>query len=339
MRTFLPALLLLVPATASAQPDATVPADPATPLSDEARRIANDVPSEGTADPGEHYPISNEFSHHLWFDHVRDRGGAFVGVGTDQCYTIAAVQNASMLWLVDYDPLVPVIHRLYSALVPASDTPEQLVARFEDANEAATLALIRERLAGQPDVEEVARAYQRHHGRMHGYLRRVLRNPVGSWLSDPTLYARVRTLFESGRVVARNGDVTADGALRAVGRVAHRLGVPVRVIYFSNAEQFFPLGAGYRENVASLPTDDRTIVLRTFRERGVPYPPGERWHYLVQPLADQNARLEAGYRHSRQFVFDLLQRSGRYVGENGLSVLDERVPQRSAPAARRAARP
>ena len=129
----------------------------------------------------------------------------------------------------------------------------------------------------------------------------MIRNPVGSWLSDPALYARVRTLFTSGRVVARNGDVTADGALRASGRVARRLGVPVRVIYFSNAEQFFPLGAGYRENVEALPTDERTVVLRTFRERGGPYPPGERWHYLVQPIADQNARLEAGYRHNRQF--------------------------------------
>ncbi len=321
-------LLALVPATASAQPGAFTP-DPATPLSEEARHIANDVPNEGTASPGEHYPVSNEFSHHLWFEHIRDRGGAFVGVGTDQCYTLAAVQNASMLWLVDYDPLVPVIHRLYSVLVPATDSPEALVARFERTSRDATVALLRERLAEADDLEAIVRAYTRNQSQMHAYLRRVLRNANGTWLSDPALYARVRVLFESGRVVARNGDVTADGAMRAAGRAAQHLGVPVRVIYFSNAEQFFPLGSGYRANVDALPTDERTVVLRTFRESGVTYPPRERWHYMVQPLADQRARLEAGYRHSRQFVFDLMQRSGRFVGASGVSVLDDRVPQRS----------
>ena len=340
-------LVLLLPSTASAQLQLPYPSwlrlddaapggfssDPATPLSARAQRIANDVPDEGTPNPGEHYPISNEFSHQLWFDHIRDLGGAFVGVGTDQCYTLAAVQNASMLWVVDFDPLVPVVHRIYSALVPAAETPEALVAYFDPAHRDATLALIGERLAGQADVAAVQRAFRRNHSRMHEYLQRVLRNRRGgvaaSWLSDPVLYARIRALFSSGRVVARNGDVTADGAMRAVGRAARELGVTVRVIYFSNAEQFFPFTRDYRLNVEGLPTDERTVVLRTFREAGVPYPPGERWHYMVHPLSDMRARvMQHGYRHSRQLVRDLMQRGGRYLGADGVSVLDGNVPRR-----------
>lgn len=327
MRSLALATLLCFPVHALAQP--ALDADPSVALSAEARRLANDVPDEGTPSPAEHYPISNEFSHHLWFDHVRDLGGAFVGVGADQCYTLAAVQNASMLWLVDYDPLVPLVHRIYGALVPSTPTPEALVARFAPQAREATLALLRERLAGDAALPAIERAFSTQQGRMHAYLRRVLRNRA-SWLGDAALYARMQRLFTSGRVVARNGDVTADGALRAVGRAAQRLGVPVRVVYFSNAEQFFPFTAGYRENLDALPGDERSIVLRTFREAGFPYPPGERWHYLVQPLADQRARLAAGYRHSRQFVFDLRQRGGRFVGASGVSVLDDRVPARQA---------
>lgn len=341
------ALLVLVPGTAFAQPglgrpswlrlDSAAPArvssDPASPLDAAARRIANDIPHEGTPDPGEHYPISNEFRHDLWFPAVRDLGGAFVGVGTDQCYTLAAVQNASLLWVVDFDPLVPVIHRLYSVLVPESDTPDALLARFADENRRATLALLEERLAGASDRDAIIRAYRRNRARMYPYLRRVLRNrPYGnpaSWLSDPVLYGRVRALIGSGRVIARNGDVTANGAMRAVGRVARELGVTVRVIYFSNAEQFFPYSRDFRANVDGLPVDERTIVLRTFREPGVPYPEGDRWHYMVQPIADMQARLtENGYRHSRQFVRDLMQRRGRHLGQNGLSVLNADVPRR-----------
>jgi len=342
-RTWAALLLLLAPSMAQAQPNlprpswlrldaaapARVPADPSVALSPDARRIANDVPDEGTPDPGEHYPISNEFSHDLWFEHIRDLGGAFVGVGTDQCYTLAAVQNASMLWVVDFDPLVPVVHRIYSVLVPASDGPQALVDRFDPENEDATARLLGEALEGQDGADFVVRAYRRNHRRMHGYLGRVLRADHDTWLSSEALYARVRALFTSGRVVARNGDVTADGALRAVGRAATTLEVPVRVVYFSNAEQFFPYREDFRLNVQALPTDDRTIVLRTFREAGVPYPPGERWHYMVQPMTDMQARMEEnGYRHSRQFVRDLMQRGGRFLGENAVSVLDSRVPRR-----------
>lgn len=345
----LPSLLLLVlaaPRPVHAQPGLPRPSwlqlgraapgaftdDPATPLGAAARRIANDVPHEGTPDPGEHYPISNEFRHDLWFEHVRDLGGAFVGVGTDQCYTLAAVQNASMIWVVDFDPLVPVIHRLYAVLVPASESPEALVARFAEENETATVELLRAQLGESEDADGVVQAFRRNRARMFPYLRRVLRNrPEGtaaSWLSDPSLYARVRALHRAGRVVARNGDVTAEGALRAVGRVARELDVSVRVVYFSNAEQFFPYTADFRANLEGLPTDERSIVLRTFRERGIPYPRGDRWHYVVQPIADMQARIvENGYRHSRQFVRDLMH-ARRSVGEDGVSVLDGTVPRR-----------
>jgi hypothetical protein len=306
-----------------------VPDDPSVALPAALQRVAEDVPNEGTPSPPEHYPVSNEWNHQLWYAHVRDLGGAFVGVGTDQCYTLAAVQNARFVWIVDFDPLVPIVHRMYGVLVPASATPEELVARFSAEQSDATLALLRERLAGDAQLEEIVGAYERNRERMHGYLTRVSRNVVrgvaASWLSDPALYARVRALHTARRVVARNGDVTANGALRAVGRAAVRLGLPVRVIYFSNAEQFFPFNEQFRANFDGLPTDARSIVLRTFRERGAPYPPRERWHYMVHPVDDMRARIrENGYRHSRQFVLDLLH-TRRAIGADGVSVVDASV--------------
>lgn len=323
---------------ALAQP-AALPPDRGAPLPPALRRIAEDVPNEGTPRPREHYPVSNEHRHDLYFPHVRDLGGAFVGVGTDQCYTLAAVQNAELVWIVDFDPLVPLVHRMYGVLVPPSETPEALVARFAPERSDETAALLARALAGDPQADEIVAAFGRHRQPMYTYFRRALRNVragVGaSWLSDPALYARVRALHRGGRVIARNGDVTADGALRAVGRAARQLRVPLRVIYFSNAEQFFSFVQPFRENLDALYTDERSVVLRTFRERGAPYPMGERWHYMVQPVADMRARIrENGYRNSRQLVFDLLS-APRRVGANGVSVLDERVPRRyprSAPS-------
>jgi hypothetical protein len=314
-----------------------LPAEMATPLSGDALRIATAVPDEHTADPGEHYPVSNEWRHDLWFESVRDLGGAFVGVGTDQCYTLAAAQNAQMIWIVDFDPLVPVVHRMYDVLVRNSPTAAELVARFDEANEDATLAL----LASEGADEGVVRAYRRNRGRFFGYLGRashITRDGVaGTWLSDPTFYARIRALFLGGRVVARNGDVTGASALRGVGAAATELGVPVRVLYFSNAEQFFRYTDEFNTNVRSLPTDERTVVLRTFRNRRATYPRFDTWHYLTEPMSDFLERLALGYRRSTEIVADVLSR----LDADGATAITSDTPRRAAAAraARRADSP
>ena len=306
-----------------------LPRDRATPLPPSLRQIAEDVPDEGTPPPDEHYPVTNEHRHDLFFPHVRDLGGAFVGVGADQCYTLAAVQDAELAWIVDFDPLVRLVHAMYAVLVPASEDPSTLVARFAPESQAATEALLHESLAS--DAGAVVSAFRRNRERLHASLRHSMRNVGGgagaTWLSDPELYERARALHQGHRVIARNGDVTADGALRAVARAATRLHLPIRVIYFSNAEQFFRYGEELRESLDALPIDARSVVLRTFREPGAPYPPRDRWHYMVQPVDDMRARIrENGYRRSRQIVLDLL--ASERLGANGVSVVDDRVPRR-----------
>lgn len=319
-------LTLLFPVTAAAQdrlPDAI-----ATPLEGEILRIATDVPDEDTPDPGEHYPVSNEWRHDLWFDAVRDLGGAFVGVGTDQCYTLAAVQNAEIVWIVDFDPLVPVVHRMYDVLVRSSATPAELVARFDAESEDATIAL----LEGAGVDAAVVRMYRRNRGRFAGYLEHVARLERGgvrsTWLSDTTLYDRVRALFAGGRVIARNGDVTGERTLRAVGAAATALGVPVRTLYFSNAEQFFRYTESFQANVRGLPTDERSVVLRTFRNRAAPYPRHDTWHYLTEPMADFLERLTLGYRRSTEIVADVL----RHLDADGATAITAETPRRAAEA-------
>ena len=306
-----------------------LPVDRATPLPPPLRQIAEDVPDEGTPSPDEHYPVSNEHRHDLFFPHIRDLGGAFIGVGADQCYTLAAVQHAELVWIVDFDPLVSLVHRMYAVLVPASEEPRALVARFAPESPAAPEALLRAELAS--GAGPVVSAFRRNRERMHASLRHSARNVVGgegaTWMSDPVLYQRVRALHQGRRIIARNGDLTRDGALRAVARAATRLRLPVRVLYFSNAEQFFRYGEELTASLDALPTDARSVVLRTFRERGAPYPPRDRWHYMVQPVDDMRARIhENGYRRSRQIVLDLM--ASESLGANGASVVDSRVPRR-----------
>lgn len=322
------AAALLVGLGGSAHAQVAFPADPATPLPDALRTIAEAVPSEDTPEPDEHYPVSNEWRHDLWFDSVRDLGGAFVGVGTDQCYTIAAVQNASMIWIVDFDDVVRQVHRMYEVLVVASATPEELVARFGEDAEDETAALLETGLASDPDARTIVRMFRRNTGRFRGYLEHVARlsrdGTATSWLSSPTYYARIRTLFASHRVVARTGDVTGATTLRAVGAAATSLGVPVRALYFSNAEQFFRYTADFRTNMSSLPTDARSVVLRTFRNRRAPYPDHDTWHFMVHPMPDFLERLSLGYWRSTEIVDDVV----RTLSDTGVTMITADTPRR-----------
>jgi hypothetical protein len=308
------------------QAAARVDPDPARPLDAAARARLAQIPDEGTPDPGEHYPVSNEWRHDLWLPAIRDLGGVFVGVGPDQCYTLAAMQDASLALLVDFDPVVPLVHRMYEILVPASDSPDALVARFQDAGATEARALLERGLEGDPRRDAILRLWDRTRPRWARYVRAVQRSRrdgvAGSWLADAALYARVRTLFQNGRIVARNGDVTGARTLRDIGTASRELGLPVRVLYFSNAEQFFPYSPQFAENVRNLPTDERSIVLRTFRARGATYPARDRWHYVVQPVAGFASRLGAGLRRSRELEIEIVSRRPRAGGVQGLTVLD-----------------
>jgi hypothetical protein len=81
------------------------------------------------------------------------------------------------------------------------------------------------------------------------------------------------------------GDLLGPVMLARIAAAQRALGVPVRVVYTSNAESYFGYNDHFRNAFEDLPIDDRSFILRTINR-----PHGERaderiWHYQVQPLA------------------------------------------------------
>jgi hypothetical protein len=112
-----------------------------------------------------------------------------------------------------------------------------------------------------------------------------------SWLSNPEMYAHVRTMFLHDRIRVQPGDLTGPKTLRAFGGIAEKLGTKVRVLYLSNAEEYFTYNSDYRENVRSLPADEKSLALRTIYNKEWEHA-DSLWNYQVQPLLDFQARLE-----------------------------------------------
>jgi hypothetical protein len=318
-------------ALADSPPLAVTTSAELAPLTDEQRRIVESIPDEHTPLPRRHYFRSNEWYQGLLRAPLAGRGGVLVGVGSDQNYTMAALAGSELLLLVDYDPRIPWVHRIYDVLVRASETPDALIQRFADESEQDTRALLEQGLASDPHAVAIVKHFRKHRVLWHKYLLHVQRlsgaDNVTSWLADPALYAHVRKLFLGGRVIARNGDLTADKTVRAIGDAARALHLPVRIVYFSNAEQFFLYTPGFQANMQNLPTDERSVAIRTLHHGHIPNAGPNDWHYMVHEFPDFLARMQSGYRKCFGFSADLLGDHGRAIGQSGVSVLSAAVPR------------
>ncbi|HEY8378164.1 MAG TPA: hypothetical protein VIK91_16830, partial [Nannocystis sp.] len=73
-----------------------------------------------------HYVKSNEVRHDVFFPYVAGKGGAYIGVGSDQNYTVAAAAGSELMFLLDIDQSVVDLHRCYEPLIEASPDPRTL---------------------------------------------------------------------------------------------------------------------------------------------------------------------------------------------------------------------
>jgi hypothetical protein len=84
-----------------------------------------------------------------------------------------------------------------------------------------------------------------------------------SYLANDENYNRVRELHEKNLIVPFVGDFTGPKTLRAVGQYLRDHGAIVNVFYISNVEDYIQQAwAGYARNIASLPTDQSSVLVR-----------------------------------------------------------------------------
>lgn len=265
-------LLLVVASLVGNEP--SIPAG----LGEVATLASDPAPEQLTNDT--HYLVSNERRLDLLREDVQGTHGVYVGVGAGQNYLLAGWAAPSFMVLVDFDQDVVDLHALHAAFLAhaadgaafealwaedAAPAVERLIAvAAPDATRRARLSALYER--ARP---EVAKALAKLRARMAEL-------GVATYLDDQTQYDRVATLARTGRIVTKRGDFTQPGVVRAVADTLRSAGATIGVLYLSNIEQYFMYGKDYRANVAALPLDRETAVVRTLPAR----PAG--FEYIVQ---------------------------------------------------------
>ena len=138
------------------------------------------------------------------------------------------------------------------------------------------------------------------------YIKRMDRiraaHDYAAFYDAPEDYAYLRSLALKNRIRPVEGNLLGSVTLRGIGNAAASAGIPVRVFYMSNAEEYFPFRpypADFIANLNALKGDANSAVIRTVSlNKGIwPWAPGSRllttrgFHYGVQSLTDMQAWL------------------------------------------------
>jgi hypothetical protein len=250
---------------------------------------------------------TNERGHPLWAEHIRGRGGGYVGVGGDQSYDFIAEAKSQWAWIVNDDFALTALHEILLAVVRLAETPEEFTRAFTGERAEATRDTIRSTLASSrfsaPEQSAIAGVFDDIRRELERYARRLRRErpifPEWGWLHVPERYAFIRSLVVSGRIRTVRASLTGAAGLVAVANSAAALGAPVRVVYLSNEESTLGrLPPRLRTNLGALPFDADTLVLRTLPDAGWNRDRDfSRWHYVIheglhlqEKLADPSFR-------------------------------------------------
>jgi|GEM_PF-1660944 len=213
-----------------------------------------------------HYVVSDEKAHHLFRPFIADRGGVFIGIGTNQNYSMAPFSKPEILVLLDFDQMVIDTHRLYRVAFLNAKTPDEFLQLWAEPRRfkkmvKAEYSTDRRMLRGILNAFVYSRPLVVKTLTRQREIAETENAPT--FLNDQTAYDYLVTLFKTNRVFLIRGDLRKKGAMIALGKVLRRHDLKVGVYHPSNAEQYFPLSTQYRANVLGLPTDEKTMVVRT----------------------------------------------------------------------------
>ncbi len=293
------------------------------PLSEPDRAVfwgspEDDVPSLRV--DSRHYVHTNEQRHFLFFKYMDCAGAGYLGVGSDQNYTMIARCKADFAWIVDYDEIVPLLHAVHRTFILESPTPEEFVSRWTEEGSARSIEMIREREAGNPRVADLEKIYAKYRKKLLAHFEAISgRKHAGkpaTWLGDPGDYERIRGMFMAGRIRPMLGNLLADRAIAGIGTAARDLGVPIRAIYLTNVEELVTYNDPMRQSFRSLPVDGSSVVLRTLAYTNGYEIADNKWHYNIEKALDFQERL--GTRITKIQVF---MHARKETGVKGVSTL------------------
>jgi hypothetical protein len=213
--------------------------------------------------------VTNEDRLEIFEPHIRGIGGGYIGVGSIQNFTLAAWARSEYVWLMDFTRVVVATNKVHVAFLKRLATPQEHRAMWDKKKSAAAAdKIIEEEFAGSPEIPFIKESYRKASPYLmitFGFLDKLTKKrPYKFWLNDQEQYDYLKKLALENRIRPIKGNLNGDTTVLGIGEAARKMGVPIRILYFSNAEEYF---RGYKEpfkkSFSALPVDEKSLVLRT----------------------------------------------------------------------------
>lgn len=232
----------------------------------------------------QHYVTTNEFHHELFYPYLKNRAGAYAGVGTDQNFTFIAWARSRVAFLMDYDPVVVRVNLAHQAFILKSPNRRAYLRYWRPRYKKRGAKLLRKFYKNHPEREGIVEAYffarktvnfhyhiirkrrfgWNYHRMRPAPKRRNLRDKRDfNWMHKESNYQYIRKMFQTGRIRIMKGDLLGSKSLRGIGNACRKMGVSLRLLYMSNAEEFWKYPTNFRKNITNLPMDSKSLIIRT----------------------------------------------------------------------------
>mmetsp|Transcript_135873 Transcript_135873/g.253882 ORF Transcript_135873/g.253882 Transcript_135873/m.253882 type:complete len:427 (-) Transcript_135873:61-1341(-) len=222
-----------------------------------------------------HWLTSTEYPpyYHKW-NAVHDLGGIMVGVGAEQNYILAGWARPEILVLMDFDSYIPWLHKAYGVAFGLAATPDEFLTLWcnDEGRERLETGIVHKygRAGEVQNILQVLGEALRPGMNAPGGIGLALAQlreshsqcNTACFLNNQEQYDFVANLWRRGRVLAVQGDLLGKRTMVDIAAFARKVALPVRVLYTSNAQDGFGLDERWRDNVAALPFDSCSLVLR-----------------------------------------------------------------------------
>jgi hypothetical protein len=248
------------------------------------------------------YFTPNESQNYQFAPYIRNLGGGYAGVAADANYSYIAAARSRFVWLFDFDVNINALHRIIRAMVLESPTVAEFLQKFEKKNNKLALEILEKYYKDRDDLDFIQQVYRNNFASLSKHYKASAapdkKQGEFGWLRFAENYRYIRLLYTQDRITIVPGDMLKDKSMRSIGKSARALGVPIRVYYPSNAEEFWNYtynDSNYKKNILSLPFDEASITFRSVHE--YPWHPTYRkgfkgfWHYVVHGAYNYQKRL------------------------------------------------
>jgi hypothetical protein len=203
--------------------------------------------------------------------HVKDIKGGYFGVGSIQNFTLASWADSEYIWLMDFTRVVVATNKIHAAFLKNTNTPAEHRALWERKNEKKAYEIIEKEIKDD-DLKFIKQSYRKASPYLMISFKTIdkltKKRNYTTWLQDQKYFDRLKNLAMNNRIRALRGDLNGNITVKGIAEAATKMNVPMRILYYSNAEEYFGRQFGgykesFRKNFGLMPVDDTGFTVRT----------------------------------------------------------------------------